>query len=74
VATIYQARARLSALSRYRSPADPAVTAARGELREARLAEEIRREAEADPPLSTEQRARLAVLLLSSRQAGGDAG
>jgi hypothetical protein len=34
------------------------------ELREAKLAEEIKLEAEADPPLTVEQRSRLAVLLL----------
>jgi hypothetical protein len=35
------------------------------ELREAKLADAIKREAESDPPLSIEQRARLAALLQS---------
>jgi hypothetical protein len=38
----------------------------RRDLRAASLAERIRREAETDPPLSLEQRARLAALLLHS--------
>jgi hypothetical protein len=39
------------------------------ELREAKLADAIKREAEFDPPLSLEQRSQLAILLL--RPAGG---
>jgi hypothetical protein len=39
------------------------------ELREAKLADAIKREAEADPPLSMEQRSKLANLLL--RPSGG---
>lgn len=63
--SMYAARARLSALQRHRGPNDDAVAAARSALREAKLAEEISREADADPPLSSAQRSRLAVLLLS---------
>jgi hypothetical protein len=37
-----------------------------------RLREAIKREAEADPPLSADQRARLAVLLLNPIAEGGD--
>ena len=60
------AAGRVSILSRHRGPNHPDVVAARAELREVRLAEAIAREAEADPPLTSEQRARLAVLLLHS--------
>jgi hypothetical protein len=70
--TKYSARARLNVLQRYRSPDDPAIARARADLREAKLAEAIRREAEADPPLSSEQRSRLAALLL--RPGGGSNG
>jgi hypothetical protein len=75
--SMYAARARLAALQRHRpNPDDPDVTAARSGLREAKLAEEIRREADADPPLTPDQRARLAVLLLrpaGDGQGGGHA-
>jgi hypothetical protein len=66
---MFAARGKLNALQRHRSPGDPAIAAARIDLRVAKLAEEISREAEADPPLSVEQRSRLAVLLL--RPSGG---
>ena len=67
VATMFAARGKLNALQRHRSPDDPAIAAARVDLRVAKLAEEIVREAATDPPLSPETRARLAILLL-----GGD--
>jgi len=67
---MYAARARLTALQRHRGPDDPVTTIARLDLREAKLAEEITREAEADPPLSVEQRARLAVILLGPANGG----
>ena len=70
MATMFAARGRLNALQRHRPPDDPAIDAARVDLRVAKLAEEISREADADPPLSPEQRSRLAVLLLSPT--GGD--
>ena len=57
-------RGRLNSLQRYRQPDDPAIAAARLQLREANLVDAIRREANADPPFSTDQRARLAALLL----------
>jgi hypothetical protein len=60
------AAGRVSVLTRHHGPDHPVVAAARAELREARLREAIEREAAADPPLSPEQRARLAVLLLKS--------
>ena len=62
--TRFKARARLNALQRYRPADDPAIAAARLNLREANLYDEIVREADADPPLTPDQRARLAMLLL----------
>jgi len=68
MAAMFAARGRLNALQRHRSPDDPAIDAARVDLRVAKLVDEITREAETDPPLSPETRARLAILLLG----GGD--
>ena len=56
-------RARLASLSRSRTPDDPDLIAARRNLRAARLEDYIRRTVAAAPPLSDEQRDRLAVLL-----------
>ncbi len=56
-------RGRVAALSRSRQPDDPDLVAARQELRAARLADQIQRTIDAAPPLSAEQRARLARLL-----------
>jgi hypothetical protein len=63
--TKYGARARLNALQRYRPADDPAISEARLNLREAKLADEIIREAETDPPLNAEQRSRLAVFAVA---------
>jgi hypothetical protein len=63
-AATYTARARLSANQRHHGPDSPQAAASRMELREAKLADAIKREAESDPPLSIEQRAKLANLLL----------
>ena len=65
------AAGRVSVLTRHHGADHPVVAEARAALRVARLSEEITREAEADPPLTFEQKARLAVLLLQSRQVGG---
>ncbi len=56
-------RARVGALSRDRSPDDPILIAARRDLRAARLEDYITRTVDAAPPLTPEQRDRLAVLL-----------
>ena len=56
-------RARLASLSRSRTPYDPYLIAARRNLRAARLEDYIRRTVDAAPPLTAEQRDRLAVLL-----------
>lgn len=60
--TTAQARSRLAALSRHRSPNDPAVDEARRELRAIRAEDYIRSLVESD--LTLEQRSRLAAQLL----------
>lgn len=59
----FSARARLNALQRHRNPADPAIAEARTELAAQRLADHIRRTLDTAPPLTPEQRDRLALLL-----------
>lgn len=56
-------RARHNALRRYRPVDDPAVLDARRDLKAARAEEYIRRLVDDAPPLSAEQRDRLALLL-----------
>ncbi len=56
-------RARVASLSRDRAPDDPELLDARRSLREERLAAAIRETVDAAPPLTDEQRARLAALL-----------
>jgi len=56
-------RARIASLSRSRTPDDPDLQDARRDLRSARLADYIARTIAGAPPLSTEQRDRLALLL-----------
>ncbi len=56
-------RARVAALSRSRNPDDPDLVAARQTLKAERLSEYIRRTVATLPPLSLEQRERLALLL-----------
>lgn len=58
-----QDRARVASLTRSRTPDDPDLIAARRSLRAERLAMYIRRTVDAAPPLTAEQRDRLAVLL-----------
>jgi hypothetical protein len=62
-------RARLAALTRSRAADDPQLVEARRNLRAERLAEHVRRVVSEAPPLTEEQRARIAVLLTR----GGDA-
>jgi hypothetical protein len=62
---------RVGILSRHRKPDDPDLRQARADLAEARLREAIQREAANDPPLTVEQRSRLAVLLLAPSDQGG---
>lgn len=62
------ARNKLGALTRHRPTDTAAITAARRDLAEAKLADYIQRTVGEAPDLTTEQRDRLAVLLR-----GGDA-
>ncbi|QNF93578.1 hypothetical protein [Janibacter sp. YB324] len=61
-------RARVASLSRSRTPDDPELIAARRQLRETRLAEHIAKVVAEAPPLTAEQRDRLAVLLRGGGQ------
>ncbi len=56
-------RARVGALTRSRPADDPDLLAARQDLRVARLADYITRTVDAAPPLTADQRDRLAALL-----------
>jgi hypothetical protein len=56
-------RGKIAGLSRDRKPDDPELAAARLNLREARVAAYITRTVNAAPPLTSEQRNRLAQLL-----------
>ena len=67
---LHHHRAREAALKRYRRPDDPEVIAAVAARRYAAAEQAIAREAEADPPLTAEQKARLAILLLQPRVGG----
>lgn len=61
-----QERARVASLTRSRTSDDPELVNARRNLKAERLAEYIRRTVDAAPPLSAEQRDRLAILLRGS--------
>lgn len=60
-------RAKVAALTRSRDDDDPELQDARRNLRMARLADYIRKTVDAAPPLTEEQRDRLAVLLGARR-------
>jgi hypothetical protein len=57
------ARNQLGAIKRHHPHDEAAITAARRELAEAKIAEYILRTVDAAPPLTPEQRSRLADLL-----------
>ncbi len=59
-------RARVASLTRSRTPDAPDLLDARRQLRTERLADYITRTVDAAPPLTAEQRDRLAVLLRGS--------
>lgn len=59
------ARNRLAAFTRHHGPHDPRTETARGELAEAKLADAIAKVVATAPPLTAEQRNRLATLLMS---------
>ena len=63
-------RARVAALTRSRKSDDPELISARQNLRASRLEDYIKRTVDAAPPLTAEQRDRLALLL---RTPAGDA-
>lgn len=56
-------RGRVAALTRSRTPDDPELVSARRDLAAERIAEHIAKVVAEAPPLSAEQRDRLAVLL-----------
>lgn len=62
-------RARVAALSRSRSSDDPELVDAHRNLRAERLADYITRTVDKAPPLSSEQRNKLAALLLAPSRA-----
>ncbi|WP_344054452.1 hypothetical protein [Microbacterium lacus] len=57
-------RARVASLSRSRSADDPDLIAARRDLRAARIEDYIQRVVATAPPLTADQRSRLAALLV----------
>lgn len=62
-------RATVAGLKRRRPSDDPAVAAAVARLKTARLEDHVRRLVDQAPPLTPEQASKLAVLLLSPRDA-----
>ncbi len=68
-ATANRERGRVAALSRSRTSADPELVSARRNLRAARLEDHVQRVLAEAPPLTDEQRERIAALL----RAGGAA-
>lgn len=62
-------RARVAALSRSRQPDDPELATARRDLRAERIADYVKREVAKFPPLTAEQRDRIALLLLRGGRA-----
>lgn len=63
MSVLYEKRARVAALSRSRGVDDPELVSARRDLAAERLASYIKSTVDAAPPLSAEQRAKLARLL-----------
>jgi hypothetical protein len=56
-------RARVASLTRSRRPDDPELVEARTSLRALKLEEHVRKAIDAAPPLTDEQRTRIAALL-----------
>lgn len=73
MSTVLSHRGRIAALSRSRTPADPELVDARRDLAAEKLAEHIKQVVDGFPPLSDEQRLRLASLLRASGGSGADA-
>ncbi|ATD70348.1 MULTISPECIES: hypothetical protein [Gordonia] len=66
-------RARVAALSRVKRPDDPALIDARRDLKLANIESYVGKVLAEAPPLTDEQRTRLAELLRPARQGGGAA-
>jgi hypothetical protein len=64
-------RARVASLTRSRAADDPDLVSARRNLKAERLAEHIRNTVDSAPPLSREQRQKLAALLSGGGQLVG---
>lgn len=62
-------RARVASLTRSRTPDDPELVDARRNMRAERLADHIRRVVDDAPPLTDEQRRKLARLLVGDQVA-----
>jgi len=62
-------RARVASLTRSREPDDPELVAARRNMRAERLADHVRKVVDQAPPLTSEQRARIAAILNGGRSA-----
>jgi Spy/CpxP family protein refolding chaperone len=71
VSDIFHNRARVGALSRSRDEDDPELLAARRDLKAARLTDYVQRTLASAPPLTPEQRAKLAELLKPVRREAG---
>jgi hypothetical protein len=65
VSELSKIHGRVAILSRHRQSNDPELAQAKADLAEARVRELIQRETSKAPPLTTDQRSRLAVLLLA---------
>lgn len=67
MSTLFHERARIASLSRSRQPDDPELVAARRNLKALRLEEHVLKVVAEAPPLTPEQRDRIAAIL----RAGG---
>ncbi len=73
MSTVFFERARVGALSRSRRDDDAELVAARQNLKALKLEEYVRRVVSEAPPLTPEQRDRIAAILRSADPVGGAA-
>ncbi|TQN44412.1 hypothetical protein FHU33_3914 [Blastococcus colisei] len=73
MSAVHTARARVAGLSRHRGPDSPDTLQARRDLRAVRLEEYISRTLATAPPLTDEQRERLASLFTPATSGGAAA-
>lgn len=73
MSAVRSGRARVASLSRHRGPDSPDTLTARRDLHAARLEDYISRTLATAPPLTDEQRQRLALLLQPPATSGGAA-